>query len=148
MEAAREGAAEVVLDLLRRGADVNLFDFERHSAAHFAAKGGFLEVWTFVVLNIAAKLNLGGFFCCYGILLWVFGVCFCWGFSESIISVDQSMMIRNQKQILFKYQRDSSRDRLAGQGLQWAGKKKVLGVYSYTRFLFHQLNEHSTIRKR
>lgn len=44
MEAAREGAAEVVLDLLRRGADVNLFDFERHSAAHFAAKGGFLEV--------------------------------------------------------------------------------------------------------
>ncbi|XP_032911418.1 ankyrin repeat and EF-hand domain-containing protein 1 isoform X3 [Catharus ustulatus] len=43
MEAAREGTAEVVLDLLRRGADVNLFDFERHSAAHFAAKGGFLE---------------------------------------------------------------------------------------------------------
>ncbi|NXP28293.1 ANKE1 protein, partial [Scytalopus superciliaris] len=44
MEAAREGAAEVVRGLLRRGADVNLFDFERHSAAHFAAKGGFFEV--------------------------------------------------------------------------------------------------------
>ncbi|NWW71201.1 ANKE1 protein, partial [Climacteris rufus] len=44
MEAARAGAAEVVRDLLRRGADVNLFDFERCSAAHFAAKGGFLEI--------------------------------------------------------------------------------------------------------
>ncbi|NXE91547.1 ANKE1 protein, partial [Menura novaehollandiae] len=44
MEAAREGAAEVVRGLLQRGADVNLFDFERHSAAHFAAKGGFFEI--------------------------------------------------------------------------------------------------------
>ncbi|NWV06854.1 ANKE1 protein, partial [Ptilonorhynchus violaceus] len=44
MEAAREGVAEVVRALLRRGADVNLFDFERHSAAHFAAKGGFFEI--------------------------------------------------------------------------------------------------------
>ncbi|NXD02659.1 ANKE1 protein, partial [Certhia familiaris] len=44
MEAAREGAAEVVLGLLQRGADANLFDFERHSAAHFAAKGGFLKI--------------------------------------------------------------------------------------------------------
>ncbi|NXG08311.1 ANKE1 protein, partial [Sakesphorus luctuosus] len=44
MEAAREGAAEVVRGLLERGADVNLFDFERHSAAHFAAKGGFFEI--------------------------------------------------------------------------------------------------------
>ncbi|XP_027509666.1 ankyrin repeat and EF-hand domain-containing protein 1 isoform X1 [Corapipo altera] len=44
MEAAREGAVEVVRALLTRGADVNLFDFERHSAAHFAAKGGFFEI--------------------------------------------------------------------------------------------------------
>ncbi|NXF06617.1 ANKE1 protein, partial [Smithornis capensis] len=44
MEAAREGAVEVVRGLLERGADVNLFDFERHSAAHFAAKGGFFEI--------------------------------------------------------------------------------------------------------
>ncbi|KAM9382150.1 ankyrin repeat and EF-hand domain-containing protein 1 [Phaethornis superciliosus] len=44
MEAAREGALEVVRGLLERGADVNLFDLERHSAAHFAAKGGFFEV--------------------------------------------------------------------------------------------------------
>ncbi|NWR91613.1 ANKE1 protein, partial [Furnarius figulus] len=44
MEAAREGAVEVVRGLLKRGADVNLFDFERHSAAHFAAKGGFFEI--------------------------------------------------------------------------------------------------------
>ncbi|NWI91005.1 ANKE1 protein, partial [Pitta sordida] len=44
MEAAREGVVEVVRGLLERGADVNLFDFERHSAAHFAAKGGFFEI--------------------------------------------------------------------------------------------------------
>ncbi|NXY19014.1 ANKE1 protein, partial [Atrichornis clamosus] len=44
MEATRKGAAEVVRALLQRGADVNLFDFERHSAAHFAARGGFFEV--------------------------------------------------------------------------------------------------------
>ncbi|XP_005525496.1 PREDICTED: ankyrin repeat and EF-hand domain-containing protein 1 [Pseudopodoces humilis] len=57
MEAAREGAAEVVLDLLRRGADVNLFDFERHSAAHFAAKGGFLEILT-IISGYNADLKL------------------------------------------------------------------------------------------
>nr|XP_030124660.3 ankyrin repeat and EF-hand domain-containing protein 1 isoform X2 [Taeniopygia guttata] len=57
MEAAREGAAEVVLALLRRGADVNLFDFERHSAAHFAAKGGFLEILT-IISGYGADLKL------------------------------------------------------------------------------------------
>ncbi|XP_014750510.1 PREDICTED: ankyrin repeat and EF-hand domain-containing protein 1 [Sturnus vulgaris] len=57
MEAAREGAAEVVLDLLRRGADVNLFDFERHSAAHFAAKGGFFEILT-IISGYNADLKL------------------------------------------------------------------------------------------
>ncbi|XP_054239723.1 ankyrin repeat and EF-hand domain-containing protein 1 [Indicator indicator] len=44
MEAAREGVLELVRGLLERGVDVNLFDFERHSAAHFAAKGGFFEI--------------------------------------------------------------------------------------------------------
>ncbi|XP_057279433.1 ankyrin repeat and EF-hand domain-containing protein 1 isoform X3 [Pezoporus wallicus] len=44
MEAAREGVLELVRGLLERGADVNLFDFERQSAAHFAAKGGFFEI--------------------------------------------------------------------------------------------------------
>ncbi|XP_009905215.2 ankyrin repeat and EF-hand domain-containing protein 1 [Dryobates pubescens] len=44
MEAAREGILELVRGLLERGVDVNLFDFERHSAAHFAAKGGFFEI--------------------------------------------------------------------------------------------------------
>ncbi|XP_009092040.3 ankyrin repeat and EF-hand domain-containing protein 1 [Serinus canaria] len=57
MEAAREGAADVVLALLRRGADVNLFDFERHSAAHFAAKGGFLEILT-IISGYGADLKL------------------------------------------------------------------------------------------
>ncbi|NXA83873.1 ANKE1 protein, partial [Thryothorus ludovicianus] len=57
MEAAREGAAEVVLGLLRRGADVNLFDFERHSAAHFAAKGGFFEILT-IISGYNADLKL------------------------------------------------------------------------------------------
>ncbi|NWH96738.1 ANKE1 protein, partial [Tichodroma muraria] len=57
MEAAREGAAEVVLDLLQRGADVNLFDFERHSAAHFAAKGGFFQILT-IISGYNADLKL------------------------------------------------------------------------------------------
>lgn len=52
MEAAREGALEVVRGILERGGDINLFDNERHNAAHFAAKGGFFEV-AFMVLNIA-----------------------------------------------------------------------------------------------
>ncbi|XP_030914173.1 ankyrin repeat and EF-hand domain-containing protein 1 [Geospiza fortis] len=57
MEAAREGAADVVLALLQRGADVNLFDFERHSAAHFAAKGGFLEILA-IISGYGADLKL------------------------------------------------------------------------------------------
>ncbi|NXQ58786.1 ANKE1 protein, partial [Anthoscopus minutus] len=57
MEAAREGAADVVLGLLQRGADVNLFDFERHSAAHFAAKGGFFEILT-IISGYKADLKL------------------------------------------------------------------------------------------
>ncbi|NWX65204.1 ANKE1 protein, partial [Promerops cafer] len=57
MEAAREGVAEVVLGLLQRGADVNLFDFERHSAAHFAAKGGFFEILT-IISGYNADLKL------------------------------------------------------------------------------------------
>ncbi|NXO02033.1 ANKE1 protein, partial [Rhinopomastus cyanomelas] len=44
MEVAREGVLELVRDLLERGVDVNLFDLERHSAAHFAAIGGFFEI--------------------------------------------------------------------------------------------------------
>ncbi|NWV19921.1 ANKE1 protein, partial [Origma solitaria] len=48
MEATRQGVAEVVRGLLQKGANVNLFDFERHSAAHFAAKGGFFEILTII----------------------------------------------------------------------------------------------------
>ncbi|XP_050808028.1 ankyrin repeat and EF-hand domain-containing protein 1 isoform X1 [Gopherus flavomarginatus] len=44
MEAAREGVIEVVRGILERGGDVNIFDNERHNAAHFAAKGGFFEI--------------------------------------------------------------------------------------------------------
>ncbi|NXM71702.1 ANKE1 protein, partial [Serilophus lunatus] len=44
MEATREGAVEVVRGLLEKGADPNLFDFERHNAAHIAAKGGYFEI--------------------------------------------------------------------------------------------------------
>lgn len=71
MEAAREGDLELVRGLLERGADVNLFDFERHSAAHFAATGGFFEVSSFPELklgNVAAKPNLGWVF------VWFMGV--------------------------------------------------------------------------
>ncbi|NWW09303.1 ANKE1 protein, partial [Oreocharis arfaki] len=57
MEAAREGAVEVVRALLQRGADANLFDFERHSAAHFAAKGGFFEILT-IISGYNADLKL------------------------------------------------------------------------------------------
>uniref|UniRef100_A0A8D0H6X4 Ankyrin repeat and EF-hand domain containing 1 n=1 Tax=Sphenodon punctatus TaxID=8508 RepID=A0A8D0H6X4_SPHPU len=44
MEASREGVLEVVRGILERGGDVNIFDNERHNAAHFAAKGGFFEI--------------------------------------------------------------------------------------------------------
>ncbi|NWR69964.1 ANKE1 protein, partial [Centropus unirufus] len=44
MAATQEGVLEVVRGLLERGVDVDQFDFERHSAAHFAAKGGFFEI--------------------------------------------------------------------------------------------------------
>lgn len=62
MEAAREGVLELVRGLLERGVDVNLFDLERHNAAHFAARGGFFEVSSFPELklgNVAAKPDLG-----------------------------------------------------------------------------------------
>ncbi|XP_054847993.1 ankyrin repeat and EF-hand domain-containing protein 1 [Eublepharis macularius] len=44
MEASREGVLEIVRGILERGGDVNIFDNERHHAAHFAAKGGFFEI--------------------------------------------------------------------------------------------------------
>ncbi|XP_053236614.1 ankyrin repeat and EF-hand domain-containing protein 1 isoform X1 [Podarcis raffonei] len=44
MEAAREGVLDVVRGILERGGNVNVFDNERHHAAHFAAKGGFFEI--------------------------------------------------------------------------------------------------------
>ncbi|XP_069706283.1 ankyrin repeat and EF-hand domain-containing protein 1 [Phaenicophaeus curvirostris] len=44
MEAAREGVLELVRGLLEKGVEVDQSDFERHSAAHFAAKGGFFEI--------------------------------------------------------------------------------------------------------
>ncbi|KAH0621873.1 hypothetical protein JD844_023574 [Phrynosoma platyrhinos] len=44
MEASREGVLEIVRGILERGGDVNVFDNERHHAAHFAAKGGFFEI--------------------------------------------------------------------------------------------------------
>ncbi|XP_048366445.1 ankyrin repeat and EF-hand domain-containing protein 1 [Sphaerodactylus townsendi] len=44
MEASREGVLEVVRGILERGGDVNIFDNERHHAAHFAAQGGFFEI--------------------------------------------------------------------------------------------------------
>lgn len=44
MEASREGELEIVRGILERGGEVNAFDNDRHHAAHFAAKGGFLDV--------------------------------------------------------------------------------------------------------
>nr|XP_056712696.1 ankyrin repeat and EF-hand domain-containing protein 1 [Euleptes europaea] len=44
MEASREGVVEVVRGILERGGDVNIFDNERHHAAHFAAQGGYFEI--------------------------------------------------------------------------------------------------------
>ncbi|XP_042297122.1 ankyrin repeat and EF-hand domain-containing protein 1 [Sceloporus undulatus] len=44
MEASREGVVEIVRGIVERGGDVNVFDNERHHAAHFAAKGGFFEI--------------------------------------------------------------------------------------------------------
>lgn len=106
MEAAREGVLELVRGLLERGVDVNLFDLERHSAAHFAAKGGFFEVVSFVVLKHGCKtkpgvvfrlifLGLAGFFGWRSVCL------FGWLCFESSISADQSIIISNQKQLSF-----------------------------------------------
>ncbi|KAG8583982.1 hypothetical protein GDO81_008624 [Engystomops pustulosus] len=44
MEAAREGALEVVRSILEKGGDVNAIDNQRYHAVHFAAKGGFFEI--------------------------------------------------------------------------------------------------------
>ncbi|KAM4770888.1 ankyrin repeat and EF-hand domain-containing protein 1 [Rhinophrynus dorsalis] len=44
MEAAREGALDIVRRILEKGGDVNAFDKQRYSAVHFAAKGGFFEI--------------------------------------------------------------------------------------------------------
>ncbi|XP_004610982.1 ankyrin repeat and EF-hand domain-containing protein 1 [Sorex araneus] len=44
MEASREGVIEIVRGILERGGDVNIFDFNRYHAAHFAAKGGHFDI--------------------------------------------------------------------------------------------------------
>ncbi|XP_047398458.1 ankyrin repeat and EF-hand domain-containing protein 1 [Sciurus carolinensis] len=44
MEASREGVLELVRGMLERGAEVNVFDNDRHNAAHFAAKGGYFDI--------------------------------------------------------------------------------------------------------
>uniref|UniRef100_UPI00398E7A9E ankyrin repeat and EF-hand domain containing 1a isoform X1 n=2 Tax=Pristiophorus japonicus TaxID=55135 RepID=UPI00398E7A9E len=44
MEAAREGAIEVVCAILEKGCEVNLLQIDRFNAAHFAAQGGFFEI--------------------------------------------------------------------------------------------------------
>ncbi|XP_008593269.1 PREDICTED: ankyrin repeat and EF-hand domain-containing protein 1 [Galeopterus variegatus] len=44
MEASREGVVEVVRGILEKGGEVNGYDNDRHHAAHFAAKGGFLDI--------------------------------------------------------------------------------------------------------
>lgn len=44
MEAAREGALEVVRSILEKEGDVNAIDNQRYHAVHFAAKGGFLGI--------------------------------------------------------------------------------------------------------
>lgn len=44
MEASREGVTELVRGILEKGGEVNVFDNDRHNAAHFAAKGGFFDV--------------------------------------------------------------------------------------------------------
>lgn len=62
MEAAREGVIEMVRGILERGGDVNIFDNERHNAAHFAAKGGFFEVFLLIVLKLNFKAAQPVFF--------------------------------------------------------------------------------------
>ncbi|XP_018590619.1 ankyrin repeat and EF-hand domain-containing protein 1 [Scleropages formosus] len=44
MEAAREGALDLVRGILQRGGNPNLLEKSRMHAAHFAAEGGFLEI--------------------------------------------------------------------------------------------------------
>ncbi|XP_075056836.1 ankyrin repeat and EF-hand domain-containing protein 1-like [Mixophyes fleayi] len=56
MEAAREGALDVVRSILKKGGNVNAFDKQRYHAVHFAAKGGFFEI--LMVLS-AYKADMG-----------------------------------------------------------------------------------------
>ncbi|XP_015338354.1 ankyrin repeat and EF-hand domain-containing protein 1 isoform X1 [Marmota marmota marmota] len=56
MESSREGVLELVRGMLERGAEVNVFDNDRHDAAHFAAKGGFFDI---LKLLFAYNGNMG-----------------------------------------------------------------------------------------
>nr|XP_027778087.2 ankyrin repeat and EF-hand domain-containing protein 1 [Marmota flaviventris] len=56
MESSREGVLELVRGMLERGAKVNVFDNDRHDAAHFAAKGGFFDI---LKLLFAYNGNMG-----------------------------------------------------------------------------------------
>uniref|UniRef100_A0A8C9P4P8 Ankyrin repeat and EF-hand domain containing 1 n=1 Tax=Spermophilus dauricus TaxID=99837 RepID=A0A8C9P4P8_SPEDA len=56
MESSREGVLELVRGMLERGAEVNVFDNDRHDAAHFAAKGGFFDI---LKLLFAYNGNIG-----------------------------------------------------------------------------------------
>ncbi|CAH2301792.1 ankyrin repeat and EF-hand domain-containing 1 [Pelobates cultripes] len=44
MEAARNGAVEVIRVILEKGGNVNMIDQKQRAAIHFAARGGYLEV--------------------------------------------------------------------------------------------------------
>nr|KAF6470703.1 ankyrin repeat and EF-hand domain containing 1 [Molossus molossus] len=54
MEASREGVVELVRGILERGGQVNVFDNERHNAAHFAAKGGYFDLVARLNFNLCS----------------------------------------------------------------------------------------------
>lgn len=49
MEAAKAGSLQLVRAILQKGGNPNAMDTNRFTAVHYAAMGGFFEVWNLLM---------------------------------------------------------------------------------------------------
>lgn len=49
MEAAKAGSLQLVRAILQKGGNPNAMDMKRLAAVHYAAMGGFFEVWNLLM---------------------------------------------------------------------------------------------------